>query len=135
MECFTLAANFLEAERAPSLILFCANIHWISTCIRQTDCIHMTTSYCLPQSQECCDMQKMMSTVQHNCKNTEQQTEKTWGRGFSNEHNMAEHFNHFLMKKQANYWLKTQQKQQEDNLTDDVCYLENICSSENHFFA
>ena len=56
MECFTLAANFLEAERAPSLILFCANIHWISTCIRQTDCIHMTTSYCLPQLQECCDM-------------------------------------------------------------------------------
>ena len=81
------------------LHLFCANIQWISTCIRQTDCIHMTTSYCLPQLEEFCDMQKMMSTVQHNCQKTEELTETTWGRGFSNEHNRAEHFNHFLMKK------------------------------------
>ena len=30
---------------------------------------------------------------------------------------MAEHFTHFTRKKEVNYWLKTQQEQQEDNST------------------
>ena len=38
----------------------------------------------------------------------------------------AKHFAHFTRKKhlQANYWLKTYQEQQEDNSTDDICYLQ-----------
>ena len=39
---------------------------------------------------------------------------------------MVEHFTCFTKKKEANYWLKTQQEQQEDNSMDDICYLENI---------
>ena len=37
---------------------------------------------------------------------------------------MAEPFIRFM----ANCCLKTQQEQQEDNLTDDICYFEDICS-------
>ena len=43
---------------------------------------------------------------------------------------MAELFTRFARKKQANYWLKAQQEQQEYNSTDDMCYLENICRTE-----
>ena len=32
-----------------------------------------------------------------------------------------------MRNKQGNYWLKTWQEEQEDNLTDDICYLKNIC--------
>ena len=39
---------------------------------------------------------------------------------------MAEHLTCFTRKKQANYWLKIQQEQQEDNSTDNICHLENI---------
>ena len=46
---------------------------------------------------------------------------------FGSEYIMAEHFTRFTRKKWANYWLKTQQEQQEDNSTDDICCLENVC--------
>ena len=46
------------------------------------------------------------------------------------EYKTADHFTRFTKKNQANYWLKTQQEQQEDNSTDGICYLENICRTE-----
>ena len=42
----------------------------------------------------------MTSILQHNCQNTGQLTEKTWGRGwvvFGSEYKMAEHFTRFAI--------------------------------------
>ena len=50
---------------------------------------------------------------------------------FGSEYRMSEHFTCFT----ANYCLKAQQEQQEDNSTDDICDLENICRSEQSFFS
>ena len=55
-------------------------------------------------------------------------TKKTWGPEFElfAKWVVSEHFTHFT----ANYYLKTRQEKQEDNLTDEICYLEYICSPE-----
>ena len=80
----------------------------------------------------------MTSIVQQNCQIIEPPTEKTWGRGwdvFGSEYKKAEHLTRFTKKKWANYWLQLYQEQQEDNLTDAICYLENICSAEQPFIS
>ena len=56
-------------------------------------------------------------------------------RCFGSEYKKAEHLTRFTKKKWANYWLKIYQEQQEDNLTDAICYLENICSAEQPFIS
>ena len=45
---------------------------------------------------------------------------------------MAKWQNIFLVSRQT-YCLKTWQEQKEDNSTDDICYLENIFSTEQLF--
>ena len=55
-------------------------------------------------------------------------TKKTWGPEFElfAKGVVSKHFTHFT----ADYYLKTWQEKQEDNLTDKICYLEYICSPE-----
>ena len=55
-------------------------------------------------------------------------TKKTWGPEFElfAKGVVSKHFTHFT----ADYYLKTWQEKQEDNLTDEICYLEYICNPE-----
>ena len=47
---------------------------------------------------------------------------------FDSEYRMVEHFTRFTTKKEK-------QEQHKGNLTDDICYLENICSTEQPFIS
>ena len=74
----------------------------------------------------------MTSIVQQNCQIIEPLTKITkMGTRmscFGGDYNLRQNiFAHFTRKKhlQANYWLKTYQEQQEDNSTDDICYLQS----------
>ena len=71
----------------------------------------------------------MTSIVQQNCQIIELLTKIDLGTRmscFGSDYKRQNIFAHFTRKKhlQANYWLKTYQEQQEDNSTDDICYLQ-----------
>ena len=69
----------------------------------------------------------MTSILQYRCRKTKQLTEKTWARGCVvlavSTKQPAEHFTRFTAK-------TYQEEQQECNSTDDICYLQNICRTE-----
>ena len=55
---------------------------------------------------------------------------------FGSDTKIVERFTRFnTRKKYANYWLNTQQEQQEDNFKDEICYLKNTCGAEQPFIS